>query len=172
MDVLTGVVEGNQQVGAGLPRGGLRASLDDGEGPQSRRVDLLKHAASGVDDKHQRGRLLHTKQPCQSGHRTERLHALDSTDLLLGRRTVWIVQRPKRRLDDILRAWFETSLSCLFVFLCYLLHLEGVMCPLSLLLCDQERSHLRKGAWPTVSRRSFSTARVASEASRAASRCR
>jgi len=64
--VLTGVMEGDQQVGAaGLPAG-VCTSLDDGEGPQSRGGDLLKHAASGVDDKHQRRGLLHAEQPGQT----------------------------------------------------------------------------------------------------------
>ena len=86
VDLLTGVVEGDQQVGAGLPGVGLRASLDDGEGAQPRRVDLLEHAAGGVDDKHQGGGLLHAEQPGQKGgHRADTLQASDPTGLLLGR---------------------------------------------------------------------------------------
>ena len=65
-EVLTGVMEGDQQVGAAGPPARGCASLDDGEGPQARSGDLLKHAASGVDDEHQGRGLPHAEQPGQT----------------------------------------------------------------------------------------------------------
>lgn len=59
---LTGVVKGNQDVGAGLP-GAAGPALDDGVGSQAGGSDLLKHASRGVHDKHQGRGLTNAEQP-------------------------------------------------------------------------------------------------------------
>lgn len=59
---LTGVMERNQNVGAGLP-GAAGPALDDRVGSQAGCSDLLKHAACGVHNEHQRRGLTDTEQP-------------------------------------------------------------------------------------------------------------
>lgn len=55
-------MEGNQNIGAGLSRFASPV-LDDGVGSQTGCSDLLKHAACGVHDEHQRRGLTDTEQP-------------------------------------------------------------------------------------------------------------
>lgn len=54
-------MEGHKEKGARLPRA-AGSALDDGVGPEASSSDLLKHAACGVNDKHQCRDLLHTEE--------------------------------------------------------------------------------------------------------------
>lgn len=55
-------MERHQYIGARQPRV-AGSALDDGVSPEASGSDLLKHAACGVHDKHQRRDLLHTEEP-------------------------------------------------------------------------------------------------------------
>lgn len=61
---LTWVMKGHKQKGARLPRA-AGSALDDGVGSEASSSDLLKHAACGVYDKHQRRDLLHAEEPVE-----------------------------------------------------------------------------------------------------------
>lgn len=60
----TWVMEGHKHKGAGLV-GAAGSALDDGVSSEAGGGDLLKHAAGGVQDKHQCRLLLHAEEPVQ-----------------------------------------------------------------------------------------------------------